>query len=268
MNEIFVALGIESWKPVLSLLVMPPVPFLLIIPVGARLMFSRRLLAWLLVLLGTVGTWLSGCIGMGIVLEQWLIMPPRALTAAEIGELRRAPKTTIVVLGGGRRLLAPEYGVSDLKPMSLERLRYGAWLARETGLPLGFSGGVGHGSPAGPSEGEIASRVAERDFGRPLRWIETTSRDTHENALRTLGLLRPMGVERIVLVTHGYHMPRAQRAFQRAAEREGLALQVVPAPMGLGPARVAGFVNWVPTDDGFQQVRLVVHEWLGRIAGA
>jgi hypothetical protein len=49
----------------------------------------------------------------------------------------------IVVLGGGMEALAPEYGVSSLRATSLERLRYGIWLGRETGLPVAFSGGVG-----------------------------------------------------------------------------------------------------------------------------
>lgn len=268
MNELFVALGIESWKPWLSLLVMPPVPFLLLIPVGARLMFRRRALAWSLVLLGTLGAWLSGCIGTGTLLERWLLLPPRALAPSEIADLKRAPRTAIVVLGGGRKLLAPEYGVSDLRPMSVERLRYGAWLARETALPLAFSGGIGHGSPAGPSEAEIATRVAERDFGRPLRWSEGSSRDTTENAIRSIDLLRPQGIEHIVLVTHGYHMPRALRAFHRAAERGGKAIQVTAAPMGLTVQRIGDFASWVPTAEGYEQVRLVVHEWLGLLAGA
>jgi hypothetical protein len=77
--------------------------------------------------------------------------PATGLSSEQIAELKKSPRTAIVVLGGGRRLLAPEYGVATLTPRSIERLRYGVWLARETGLPLAFSGGVGHGAkPARP----------------------------------------------------------------------------------------------------------------------
>jgi hypothetical protein len=38
---------------------------------------------------------------------------------------------------------APEYGVGNLAAPSLERLRYGLWLSRSTGVPVAFSGGVG-----------------------------------------------------------------------------------------------------------------------------
>ena len=48
MNEIFFSLGIESWKPFINAILLPPVPLLLLVLVGARLMFRRRLLAWLL----------------------------------------------------------------------------------------------------------------------------------------------------------------------------------------------------------------------------
>lgn len=268
MNDLFVALGIEAWKGAVAALVMPPVPFLVLVLLGARLMFHRRLLAWLLVLLGVAGIWLSACWGTGTLLQRWLLDLPRALSPSEIAELRRAPKTAIVVLGGGRKLLAPEYGTSDLSHFSMERLRYGLWLGRETGLPVAFSGGVGHGSQPGPSEAEIAARIAEREFGRTLKWTEGRSRDTNENALRTVDLLHPQGIERIVLVTHDYHMRRAMAAFQRASERAGKPVQLVAAPMGIGPGGLVGFVNWVPSTEGFLDVRLALHEWLGRLAGA
>lgn len=266
MNEIFLTLGIEAWKPTLSALLMPPVPFLVLVVVGARLMFRRRLLAWLLVMLGVLGIWASCTTALSQGLTQWLLKPQIPLQDSQIAELKRAPRTAIVVLGGGRRLLAPEYGVSSLHERGIERLRYGLWLARETGLPMAFSGGVGHNALPGPAEAEIAARIAEREFGRPLKWIETESRDTRENALRTVALLEPQGIDKIVLVTHGYHMPRALRNFQRAAE--GRKISIVPAPMGMSPSGRLRAADWLPTAAGFEGTRLVLHEWLGRLLGA
>jgi uncharacterized SAM-binding protein YcdF (DUF218 family) len=266
MNEIFFSLGIESWKPFVSALLLPPVPLLLLVLLGARLMFRRRLLAWLLVLVGVLGLWFTSTTALSQGLTLWLLKPPSALTDAQIGELKRAPRTAVVVLGGGRRLRAPEYGMSTLNERSIERLRYGIWLAKETGLPAAFSGGVGHGADGGTSEAEVAARIAEREFGRPLRWTETESRDTRENAQKTIALLQPQGIEQIVLVTHGYHMPRALLNFERAAA--GSKIRVIPAPMGMPPAGRLRLGDWLPTSDGFESNRLVLHEWLGRVAGA
>lgn len=266
MNGLFYTLGIESWKPVLTSLLLPPVPFIVLVLIGARLMFRRRLLAWVLVLIGCAGLWLMTTQVANHVLTLALLPPQRAISASEVAELKRAPKTAIVVLGGGRRSLAPEYGISTLKPRTVERLRYGLWLGRETGLPVAFSGGIGFGAAPGPSEAEIAGRIAEREFGRPLRWQEGQSRDTRENAFRTLALLQPQGIEQIVLVTHDYHMPRALRNFELAAA--GQRIRLVAAPLGLPTGGNLQALDWMPNAEGFQDNWLVLHEWLGRLMGA
>lgn len=268
MNDLLLTLGLEGFKPLLRSLLMPPVPFLLLTLAGARLMFRRRLLAWLLVLLGTLGIWLSCTTAVGHLLNQGLLKPPRALNQGDLAELKRAPKTALVVLGSGRRALAPEYGVSTLNASSVERLRYGIWLSRATDLPLGYSGGIGHGAPDGHTEAEIAARITEREFGHRLRWQEGRSRDTRENALFTVAMLQAQGIEHIVLVTHGYHMKRSLRNFTRAVPAGGAALRVTAAPLGVraGGPLVAG--DWLPTARGFEDTRAVLHEWLGLLAGA
>jgi uncharacterized SAM-binding protein YcdF (DUF218 family) len=266
MNDIILTLGLESWKPLVNALLLPPAPLLLLVLVGARLMFRRRLLAWLLILIGVLGVWFSATTAVSKGLTQWLLQPPPPLSESEIADLKRAPRTAIVVLGGGRRPLAPEYGVSTLSPRGIERLRYGLWLSRETGLPVAFSGGVAHGGPQGQGEAEIAARIAEREYGRPLRWTETESRDTRENAQRSVALLEPQGIDRIVLVTHEYHMARAMQNFQRAIGTRKLT--VVPAPMGMPAGGALQFIDWLPTVSGFERNRLVMHEWLGRVFGA
>jgi uncharacterized SAM-binding protein YcdF (DUF218 family) len=268
MNQLFFSLGIEGFKPLLTTLLLPPLPLLLATLLGALLLRRRPGLGVSLVLVGTVGGWLLATPAVGEALTRGLLAPPPALTTAQVRELRRAPDTAIVVLGGGRRLLAPEYGMASLNPFSAERLRYGLWLGRETALPVAFSGGTGRGAPPGTSEAEIAARVAEREFGRPLRWTESDSRDTRENAARTVALLAPAGVRRIVLVTHDFHMQRAQRNFERAAAHAGMDLQIVAAPMGVPAGGPLEFGDWLPSAEGQARVRLALREWLGWIAGA
>jgi uncharacterized SAM-binding protein YcdF (DUF218 family) len=269
MNDFLLWLGLDNWRPVLAALVLPPVPFILLVLIGARLMFRRRLLAWFLVIVSVLGLWFSATPIGAYGLAQWLLPPTRALSPGEVGDLKKAPRTAIVVLGGGIRKLAPEYGVSDLKPLALDRLRYGLWLARETSLPVLFSGGIGHGGQVGdPTEAEVAARVAERDFGRPLRWTEGESRDTRENAIKSVALLRAQGIERIVVVTHAYHMARSMRNFERAVAGGGGRIELMPAPMGVWTRPTPVALDFVPTREGFTDARLVLHEWLGRLIGA
>ena len=268
MNDLLLTLGLEGLKPLLTTLVMPPLPFLLLTLAGARLMFRRRLLAWVMVLLGTLGIWLSSTTAVGHLLNQALLQPPRALNKGDIAELKRAPRTAVVVLGSGRWALAPEYGVSTLKARSVERLRYGIWLSRETDLPLAFSGGIGHGAPDGNTEAEIASRITEREFGHKLRWQEGRSRDTRENALFTVAQLQSQGIEHIVLVSHAYHMKRALRNFTQATPAAGAALRLTAAPVGVRAGGPLIASDWLPTAEGFEHTRTVLHEWLGLLAGA
>ena len=273
MNEIFLMLGIESWKPVLTALLLPPVPMLALVLLGARLMCWRRAVGWVLILLATGLLWLAACSAVGNHLNAAHMSSLRALSPEQVRELRRAAEANrnsvaVIVLGAGREVNAPEYAGASLKPLTLERLRYGLWLGRELGAPVGYTGGIGHGAAAGASEAEIASEVAAREFLRPLRWAEKNSRDTRENAIYTTALLRQQGVQRLVLVTHGFHMPRALRAFREAAERAGARWEIVPAPMGLARGDGRDVMAWMPTNRGLELVRLVMRERLGFWFGA
>ncbi|MGZ5132168.1 MAG: YdcF family protein [Caldimonas sp.] len=269
MNSFFVMLGIESWKPVLAALLLPPVPFLLLTLVGARLLLPRRGLGWLLIVLSVVLLWVSACAGAARGLALLLLQPPAALSFDRVREIRaevsaRKP-VAIVILGAGVEPFAPEYGVSSLQYPSLERLRYGLWLARETGAPIAFSGGVGWAQQDAAPEARVAAKIAAEEFNRPIKWLDEDSRDTRENAARTMALLKPAGIDHVVLVTHGTHMPRALRAFSEAA---GPGLRIEPAPMGLARKLQTPALEWLPSALGFSQMRDVLREWIGKLAGA
>jgi uncharacterized SAM-binding protein YcdF (DUF218 family) len=269
VNSFFVMLGIESWKPAIAALLLPPVPFLLLTLIGARLLLPRRGLGWLLIVVSVVLLWLSATTGAAAGLTQLMLQPPAALSFDRIRELRAdvaAKKPiAIVVLGGGAEPFAPEYGVSGLQDQSLERLRYGIWLAKQTGAPIAYSGGVGWAQEDAAPEARIAAKIASEEFDRPLKWIEDDSRDTRENAARTIALLKPAGIDHIVLVTHGYHMPRAMRAFTEAA---GADIKIEAAPMGLARKLETPALEWMPSSRGFTRVRQVLREIVGKFAGA
>lgn len=268
MNDLFVSLGIVGWKPALSVLVLPPVPLLLLIVLGVLL--SRRQRRWgaALVLAGTGGLWALSTPVVAAALKQALITPPPVLTEADIGALARTPHAAIVVLGAGRRVGSRDFGSPDLSMLTLERLRYGLWLARRTGLPVAYSGGVAHASEPGETEASIAMRVAERDFGQRLRWAEAHSRDTNENAQRTVPMLAAAGIRHVVLVTHDFHQQRALAAFRRAAARAGQPMALTAAPMGVHPPGRIEFGHYLPSGEGLRLTTIVLHEWLGGLAGA
>ena len=269
MNSLFVSLGIESWKPVIAALILPPVPLLVLVLVGARLLLPRRGLGWLVILISVVLLWLSATTGAVRFLGQALLPAPPALSFDRVRELRAEAAAkkplAIVILGAGSEPFAPEYGVSSLQYPSLERLRYGLWLAGQTGAPIAFSGGTGYAQEGSTAEAKVAAKIAADEFGRPIRWVESESRDTRENAAMTMALLKPAGINHVVLVTHGYHMPRALRAFSEAA---GPGVQVEAAPMGLARNLVTSTLEWLPSAAGFRDMRQLLRELVGSAAGA
>lgn len=268
MNDWLVRWGIEAWKPWLQLLVIPPVPLLLLGLLGWLLVRRHPRLGRALGLLSVLLTWLVCTPWAADQLQRRLTRPPPALSSEAIAGLAAAPRTAILVLGAGRRRLAPEYGTADLSPLTQERLRYGWWLARQTRLPLAYSGGIGHGAPDGPTEAEVVRLVTAREHGVPLRWSEQRSRDTNENAVYSLAMLQDQGITTLVLVTHGFHQQRALAAFRRAIQRAGRPMDLVPAPMGLRLPLDNEPGDFLPGYDGLARSAWALHEWLGWLAGA
>lgn len=164
----------------------------------------------------------------------------------------------IVVLGAGRERGDPAWGADQPGALAGERLRYAARLAKSSGLPLLVTGGLHYGQP--PSEAALMAESLARDYGVSVRWQETSSRTTWENALFSAPLLREAGIERVLLVTTAAHLPRARWCF----ERQGL--QVVGAPVGfVGVANARPGGGWLPEAKAVWQSGILLNEALGRL---
>jgi len=252
-----IALG--ELKPVLTTLLLPPASLLLLAGLGLLLAARKKAGGLLLAFVAAALLWLLSCHAVAVWLAQNLLPQQTALSVAA---LKSSGAQAIVVLGGGVHPVAPEYGEPQASAAATLRLRYGAWLARQTGLPVAFAGGLGWGAAGEQvaSEGEVARRAAQQDYGLALRWVDDQSRDTAENGRFLRTLMQKDKVQRIALVTHAWHMPRAVGAFERAG------FIVVPAPMGFILPSRNGVLQWLPSADGLGTSQLVLKEWLGLLA--
>lgn len=270
MNEIFVALGLSDWKAVISALLLPPVPGLLGLMLAWRWRLRYQFGAPILFMLSITLLWLSTCQAPGAWLNrQWADSP--ALHPERMTDLRRnlaGRKAVVLVLGGGVHTLAPEYGEAHLVDAPFQRLHYGIWLGRQIGVPLMATGGAGFAGAAGMSEAAVAGRIMTRDYGSDLRWTDGASRDTRENARFSLTLLQAEGIQDVLLVTHGWHMRRAMRAFQQEAVRTGYTVHLVAAPMGLAAPSGPTLLHWLPSVDGYRRTHQALREMVGWLAGA
>lgn len=239
-------------KKIITALVLPPAGPLLIIIVG--LLLRRR---WTRT--GFALSW----IGALSLLLLSLPSVSNALLRASIAEisfdtasLREAQ--AIVILSGGRKD-APEYGGQTVAELALERLRYGAKLARDSNLPILVTGGTVYGR--GAAEGTLMAQALEQSFGVTARWVEARSRDTHENALFSSEILKREGVHSIVLVTQDFHMRRG------TAEFRNVGMQVIAAPVSHARGRPRSFPEHLPSANALRNSAFAIHELLGLLAG-
>ena len=167
----------------------------------------------------------------------------------------------ILVLGGD--LDRDGDGVAVPGLLTLERLRDAAALARRSGLPVAVTGG-----PAwrgGPAIGTVMADSLRHDFGVPVRWVETRSTDTWENARDSSALLAPSGIRTVLVVTNDWHMRRSLLAFRHSG------LVAIPAavrrlgyPATGGGIGIAGLVGTLlPRVSAWQRSYFALHEWIG-----
>jgi uncharacterized SAM-binding protein YcdF (DUF218 family) len=204
-------------KAVVKALVLPPTGLLLVAALGIGLVarFPRG------------GRYLASAGILGLLV---LSMPIVADSLEELVDTaptldlgRATDAKAVVILGGGMRRGAPEFGGDTLSSLTLERVRYGARVARATGLPVLVSGGSVLG---GTPEGALMKAALEQEFDVRVQWVESLSRTTHENAVRSAVVLRREGIGRVLLVAHAIDMRRAMAEF--AAE----GIETIGAPTG------------------------------------
>lgn len=243
-------------KPYLTAVVMPPASLLILLVLGSLLIKSNARLARRIILSCVAALWLLSTNVFSVWLHNQVLPDYPTVTAAL---LKEKSVQAVVVLGAGVVTGLPG-GDHQMTRNSLERLRLGAQLARQSGLPLVFSGGSGWGAKdISVSEAEVAEAVLLNAFGMRLNLKESSSRDTQENAANSWALLSKHSITKIALVTHTTHMPRARIEFK------ALGFEVTEAAVGqptLGSETVLG---WLPGASNLELSQSVLRELLAKL---
>lgn len=129
-----------EFKPLIGALLLPPAGPLLLALCGLLLALRRKAAGLLAALIGLSVLWFLSCNAVALAVAQSLLPQPAPLAP---DGLAAGKVQAIVVLGGGVIAQAPEYGTAQPSARTLARLRYGARLARASGLPVAFAGGIG-----------------------------------------------------------------------------------------------------------------------------
>jgi uncharacterized SAM-binding protein YcdF (DUF218 family) len=230
-------------------LILPPAAPLLLITAGLLLARRRpvegRTIAWS----GVALLWL---LSMPVV-AGGLLRAAQKYPALDLS--RQTGAGAIVILGAGAYDEEPEYEADAPDSDTLERVTYGAYVAKSTDLPVLVSGAS---MVSSTSVASVMERFLQRDFNCPVRWVEKRSLDTHENALFSAAILRPAGVQRVILVTSATHMARSVQEFEAAG------LDVVPAPTAFMTHGRLGVLSFLPSMQGLHHSRDALYELFGR----
>lgn len=233
--------------------VVPPVSLLLLALAGLGLARRRR----------RAGSALAAASLLALLLLSLPVVAFALMTALE-GPPPPDPRAAhgagaVVILGGGVARGAVEWGGDTVGGHTLLRLRYGAHLARVTGLPVLVTGAAPSLGRAG--EAELMRALLQQELGVGVRWFDGQARHTADNARHAAALLRADGVQRVLLVTSAFHMARAQRSF----EQQGL--QVVPAPTGFMGYAGGGFeaLHLLPDGQALRVSHIALRELAARL---
>jgi uncharacterized SAM-binding protein YcdF (DUF218 family) len=196
-----------------------------------------------------VGNWLASRMSAGFT----------SLTRFEPGQTT----TALVVLGGGAHryhsrgseinLPTSHTSLRVLEAARVYRLMNDPWVV--------VTGGVVTGWPTSTSEAALMRELLVR-LGIPADriLIEERSRNTHDHAIYVPELLRPLGVDRYVLVTSGTHMWRATLVFAARGVTVLPSLAADRADPLPGASQVRPFL---PSARGLELTELVLHDLLG-----
>jgi uncharacterized SAM-binding protein YcdF (DUF218 family) len=148
----------------------------------------------------------------------------------------QAERRAIVVLGAAIR---PD---GRPGPFAKRRLDTALRLARkdpEALVILVTGGRVVNDHTEGPA---MARYLVARGFDPARILVESKAANTRENADFSVPLLRGAGVDRVTVVTEGFHLPRGMWQMRTALDEAGLGHVVVDgkeAPHRLGPEQLA-----------------------------
>jgi uncharacterized SAM-binding protein YcdF (DUF218 family) len=238
-----------SFTYLLGAVLAPPVSLILLGLFGLLLARRRRRLG-----LSLTGASLLGLLALSLPVVAFSLMS--RLEGPPLPNSRAAGDAqAIVILAGGVARGAVDWGGDTISLFTLQRVRYGAWLAKETRLPVLITGAAPR-ADGRPGEAAMMRAVLQDEFGVPVRWVDDRARTTAGNAREAAALLRAAGIQRVALVTSAFHMPRSQRVFERAG------LKVIPARTGyFGYA--GGRFEWthlVPSGDSLRLSYLALRE--------
>jgi uncharacterized SAM-binding protein YcdF (DUF218 family) len=171
-----------------------------------------------------------------------------------------SPKDVVIVLGGGLAQQRSTLDATHMGPAG-DRVMQAAllWLAGKAQTII-VSGGNLPWARSSATDADLAAKLLEV-YGVPPDSIivESSSRNTHENAINAAAIWRERHFHSGLLVTSATHMPRALASFRRA----GLDVAPWPADFHGHYPLVNSVFDFLPDAGALEMTTTAIKEWLG-----
>lgn len=193
----------------------------------------------------------SSPLSLALYREHELKYPPVPVSASPAAD-------AIVVLGGDVGIPVPPRAESQ---MHGNRLLHGFRLFKAGKAPLILLTGGNVFAQEGLEAEVVYGKAILANWGIPedAIMVETKSRNTHQNAIHSLETLKGQGIDKILLVTNAFHMPRAAAVFRH------VGFDVIPSSSSLSVTdyRRPKLLDWWPSLSNLGKAQAVLREKLG-----
>lgn len=226
----------------------------------------------LLIIMGVI-VWLlaprAGRVITGIgILSLWLFSTPfiayhmigslqnqYAMLDPESANKNQSPDAILVLGGDGSVYDEYRHGytVSDV---TLQRLKYAAYLRQKTHLPIIVSGSKTSGSQA--TEADIMSRYLQENDNIIVAFKDEKGQTDEGQRPYFISMFKQKHIDSIYLVTNGWNMARSQFIFECAG------INVIPAPMGYEEGFGDTLDNLTPNRHALDMSAVAIREFVAR----
>lgn len=236
-----------------------PVGFAVLAGLACLFSFAlgRRRKAAVWITLGTLYLWLAATPVVALMLINSL---EKQYPVVNIDTL---PKADVVIVLGGVSVQSQEFNpYTDLKS-GADRILHGARLlkAGKVARILVSSGRPVSQLDSRSEAGVIAGFLREFGVDDAAIVLESEARNTRENAVNSLALMREKGFSSALLVTSALHMPRAAAVFRKA----GVSFTPVSIDTLSSSIEARTVFAYLPNSKALDYSTQAIKEWIGML---
>ena len=221
--------------------------------------FARRM-GLILIWFAIIFFW---CCSMPSLVQKFIDQLQNQYQPLNIAQLNIADtKSAIVVLGAGVENALEYDDGSRVSDRTSARLQYAVYLHQQTHLPIYVSGG--NRNLTALTEAKAMQQILNNYYHIAAMIGEDKSKNTYDESLFILPILKDHQIKTIYLVTDAWHMPRSMYIFSK--HFQGSGIKIIPAPMGVINFKTAGtLAHYLPLINALNAYVFAAHEYVGLI---